>query len=89
MLSGKVGVSEFVFIVVSFRPTTKLSDGATTPTKQHNPKYEYSKRSRRSLKRLVERSRSAAVLTKLPRLRTSHAGGRYLHWPLARIFTGC
>ena len=49
----------------------------------------YSNNDGRLLVDFVERSRSAAVLTKLPRLRTSHAGGRYLHWPLARIFTGC
>jgi hypothetical protein len=37
----------------------------------------------------VERSRYAAEKTGLVRLRTSHAGGLVLHWPLTVPSTGC
>jgi hypothetical protein len=39
--------------------------------------------------RFVERSRYAAVKTGLLRLRTLHAGGLILHWPLALDPAGC
>jgi len=38
---------------------------------------------------LVERSRYAAAKTGLLRLRTLHAGGLVLHWPLTEASTGC
>jgi hypothetical protein len=37
----------------------------------------------------VERSRYAAARTGLVRLRTWHAGGLVLHWPLTLPSTGC
>jgi len=37
----------------------------------------------------VERSRYAAARTGLLRLRTSHAGGLVLHWPLTEAPAGC
>ena len=42
-----------------------------------------------SLQRRVERSRYAACKTGLLRLRTSHAVGLVLHWPLTQTSSGC
>ena len=41
------------------------------------------------LQRMVERSRYAAARTGLLQLRTWHAGGLVLHWPLLKASTGC
>ena len=43
----------------------------------------------RSLHPLVERSRYAAARRGLLRLRTSHAAGLVLHWPLTQASAGC